>query len=178
MSRKGKKSIVVPKGTEIKVDGLNVKVKGPKGQLELEVKKGIDITQEGEELFLSYDEKQKDFSKFQGLYRTLICNLIEGANSGFNKQLELIGVGYRATVKGNDLDLSLGFSHPTVVAIPEGLAVKVEKNTLVTISGIDKQKVGQFAAQIRGMKPPEPYKGKGVRYVGEYVRKKAGKTGK
>ncbi|NCF71348.1 MAG: 50S ribosomal protein L6 [Chlamydiales bacterium] len=178
MSRKGKKPIVVPQGTDVKVDGSKVIVKGPKGQLDVEVKEGLAIKLDGQEIYLSYDENQKGFSKFQGLYHTLISNLIEGTSKGFSKQLELIGVGYRAAVKGQQLDLSLGFSHPTLVDIPQGLSVTVEKNTLVTVTGIDKQQVGQFCAQIRAMKPPEPYKGKGVRYVGEYVRRKAGKTGK
>lgn len=178
MSRKGKKPIVVPQGTDVKVDGSKVIVKGPKGQLDVEVKEGLAIKLDGQEIYLSYDENQKGFSKFQGLYHTLISNLIEGTSKGFSKQLELIGVGYRAAVKGQQLDLSLGFSHPTLVDIPQGLSVTVEKNTLVTVTGIDKQQIGQFCAQIRAMKPPEPYKGKGVRYVGEYVRRKAGKTGK
>ncbi|MCH1430910.1 MAG: 50S ribosomal protein L6 [Chlamydiales bacterium] len=178
MSRKGKKPIVVPQGTDVKVDGSKVIVKGPKGQLDVEVEEGLAIKLDGQEIYLSYDENQKGFSKFQGLYHTLISNLIEGTSKGFSKQLELIGVGYRAAVKGQQLDLSLGFSHPTLVDIPQGLSVTVEKNTLVTVTGIDKQQVGQFCAQIRAMKPPEPYKGKGVRYVGEYVRRKAGKTGK
>lgn len=178
MSRKGKKPIELPKGVEVKQTGSLVEVKGPKGLLSLEIKSNIDIEIKDGEVILSYDESQGQLSKFLGLYRSLIANLVEGTTKGFEKKLELIGVGYRAAVKGNSLDLSLGFSHPTEMPIPEGIQVAVEKNTVVTISGMDKQQVGLFASQIRALKPPEPYKGKGIRYQGEYVRRKAGKTGK
>jgi len=125
---------------------------------------------------ISLVRENAEWSKFHGLYRSLINNMVEGVTKGFEKSLEMIGVGYRAAVQGRLLDLQIGLSHPTKLDIPQGIEVKVDKNTLITVSGADKQMVGQFAANIRSKKPPEPYQGKGIRYVGEYVRKKAGKA--
>lgn len=178
MSRLAKKPIELPKGTEIKFENNTVVVKGSKGQLTLDVKEGIDVKVEDTNLWVSLKEHTKLKKAFLGLYRSLIGNMVEGVNKGFEKRLQLIGVGYRAAVKGNDLDLQVGFSHPTAMPIPEGIDVKVEKSVAIVISGINKQEVGQFAADVRAKRPPEPYKGKGIRYEGEYVRKKAGKAAK
>ena len=178
MSRLGKKPITVPKGVEVKVTGNTVHVKGPKGQITQEFGHGVVVTVDNEQLLVGLEEKAKENGNFQGLYRSLIQNMVNGVTQEFQKQLELIGVGYRAAVSGKNLDLQLGFSHPVSMPIPEGLTVNVEKNTSITISGVNKQVVGQFAADIRAKRKPEPYKGKGVRYKDEVVRKKAGKAGK
>ena len=176
MSRKGKYPIPLPKGVEVKHSEGKVNVKGPKGTLSQYVVPEIKLELSDSEVLVTWDSQGRERSNFHGLYRSLIENMIKGASEGFNKKLELIGVGYRANVQGRSLNLQLGFSHPTVMEIPEGLEVSVEKNTKVTISGLDKQRVGQFAARIRSKRPPEPYKGKGVRYEGEHVRRKAGKA--
>lgn len=178
MSRIGKEPITLPKGSEAKLVGKLLTVKGPKGSLELELMDCVDVTIEGDVLSVSLKGDNKENSKFHGLHRALINNMVEGTTKGFEKVLEMQGVGYRAAVKGTQLDIQAGFSHPTLLDIPEGIQVKVEKNTAITLTGIDKQKVGQFAAEIRAKRPPEPYKGKGIRYRGEYVRRKAGKTAK
>lgn len=176
MSRKGKLPIPVPKGVEVKITPSEISVKGPKGTLRQALLGGIVIKHEGEQLLVALDENHKDNENYHGLYRTLIDNMIHGATKGFESKLEMVGVGYRAAVQGRLLDLQIGFSHPTKLPIPEGIQVAVEKNTQITISGIDKQAVGQFAASVRAKRPPEPYQGKGIRYSGEYVRKKAGKS--
>lgn len=176
MSRKGKLPIPVPKGVEVKVSDNEVFVKGPKGSLQQSVVPGIGVTVEGNEILVSLNNENSELKKFHGLFRTLIHNMVVGTTEGFEKRLEMIGVGYRASIQGDMLDLLLGFSHPTKLLIPKGLTVKVEKNTLIIISGFDKHLVGQFAANVRSMRPPEPYQGKGIRYSGEYVRKKAGKA--
>jgi large subunit ribosomal protein L6 len=178
MSRKGKLPIPLPKGVEVKVSKDNVAVKGPKGTLQQKLVPGVTVDVKPDHIEVSVPETDRKMSKFHGLYRTLIFNMINGITQGFEERLEMIGVGYRAAVQGNLLDVSVGFSHPTKVEIPAGIQVKVEKNTLIIINGIDKQAVGQFAAQVRAMRPPEPYQGKGIRYVGEYVRRKAGKAAK
>jgi len=175
MSRKGKSPILLEKGVEIKVNGKQVQVKGPKGSLSLELKEDIEVKVEGSHIVVSAAEKE-GISKFHGLYRTLIQNMVTGTSKGFEKILELVGVGYRAAVKGKALDLQLGYSHPTLINIPEGIEVKVDKNTTIVVSGIDKQKVGSFAAEVRSLRPPEPYQGKGVKYKDEYIRRKAGKA--
>jgi len=176
MSRKGKLPIPVPQGVEVKVSKTEISVKGPKGMLQQPLVEGIEVQVEDNQILVTLGSELKGQESFHGLYRTLIDNMILGTTKGFEKHLQMIGVGYRAAVKGNVLDIQAGFSHPTTLPIPEGIEVKVEKNTSVTISGIDKQKVGQFAANIRAKRPPEPYQGKGIRYKGEYVRKKAGKA--
>lgn len=176
MSRKGKLPIPLPSGVEVKVTSNEVSVKGPKGTLTQKLVPGIQVTVENNEIQVSLDTEKSGVSQFQGLYRSLILNMVTGTTVGFEKKLEMIGVGYRASVQGELLDLLLGFSHPTKLPIPKGLTVKVDKNTLIHISGFDKHLVGQFAANVRSMRPPEPYQGKGIRYSGEYVRKKAGKS--
>lgn len=179
MSRLGKTPIPVPKGVEVKIakDGA-VSVKGAKGQLELNLPAGLHLKQQGEELLLECDEKVIAKQSFYGLYRSLIRNNILGVSEGYEVKLTLIGVGYRANVQGQKLDLQLGFSHPTWLEIPKTIQVLVEKGTSISIKGPDKKEVGQFAAQVRAIRPPEPYKGKGVRYENEYVRKKEGKAAK
>lgn len=174
MSRIGRKSIEIPEGVEVKVSGKRVSVKGPKGALDFDFHDDIKTDVAEKEIKVSTDRNTKQARSLWGLTRMLIANMIEGATKGFEKQLELQGVGYRMAVQGKKLNMALGFSHPVEVEIPEGLEAKIEKNVL-TISGIDKQKVGQFAASIRATKKVEPYKGKGFRYAGEIVRKKAGK---
>lgn len=176
MSRKGKLPIPLPKGVEVKISDTEVAIKGPKGHLLQKLVPGIQVAVNGNQVIVSLQENQVDLNRYHGLYRTLIHNMILGTTEGFEKRLEMIGVGYRAAVQGDVLDLQLGFSHPTKLPIPKGLTVKVDKNTLITITGFDKHLVGQFAATVRQMRPPEPYQGKGIRYVGEYVRKKAGKA--
>jgi large subunit ribosomal protein L6 len=178
MSRVGKTPVPLKKGVEVTIKDNTVTIKGPKGTLTQNLMAGITVKEENETLVLSIPEDKEELSAFHGLYRSLINNMVIGVTEGFSKDLELIGVGYRAAVKGNALDLQLGFSHPMLLDIPQGLEVKVEKNTQVTVSGCDKQAVGQFAALVRAKRPPEPYKGKGVRYKNEYVRRKAGKSGK
>jgi large subunit ribosomal protein L6 len=174
MSRKGKLPIPIPKGVEVKISADEVSVKGPKGELTQKLGAGIRVNEEGGNiLVILEDEKQHNF---HGLYRTLIHNMVLGTTQGFEKKLEMIGVGYRAAVQGDLLDLQLGFSHPTKLTIPKGISVTVDKNTKITISGFDKHLVGQFAAVVRRKRPPEPYQGKGIRYADEYVRKKAGKA--
>lgn len=176
MSRKGKLPIPLPKGVEVKVSNTEVFVKGPKGSLHQKLVPGVQVKVEGNQVVVALENEGADLGHFHGLYRTLIQNMVTGTTEGFEKRLEMIGVGYRAAVQGDLLDLQLGFSHPTKLTIPKGLTVKVDKNTLIIISGSDKHLVGQFAADVRSKRPPEPYQGKGIRYLGEYVRKKAGKA--
>ncbi len=178
MSRYARTPIPLPKGIEAKKTNLVVTVKGPKGQLELEVKEGIGLTVNDDHLLITLDEKSKLPLAMHGLYRSLVNNMVIGVSAGFEKRLSLVGVGYRAALAGTQLDMQLGFSHPTKLDIPKGIEVKVDKSTTIIIQGVDKQQVGQFAASVRSLRPPEPYKGKGVRYENEYVRKKAGKAGK
>jgi large subunit ribosomal protein L6 len=176
MSRKGKLPIPMPKGVEIKINKECVSVHGPKGTLSQNLVPGVHVEVVDGEIVVSLTEEYASEGRLHGLYRSLIDNMVLGVSKGFEKKLEMIGVGYRAAVKGHLLDLQVGFSHPTGVDIPKGIEVKVEKNTLIQITGIDKRVVGQFAADVRGMRPPEPYQGKGIRYQNEYVRKKAGKA--
>ena len=177
MSRLARKPIECPKGVELKVVGRKVTLKGPKGTFELELNEGVgvDVADGSVDVKVLENLTHKPFI---GLNASLLKNAIEGVSNGFEKKLELQGVGYKAALKGNTLDLALGFSHPNIVLIPNGLNVTVEKGTLITIAGVDKQQVGQFAATVRAIRPPEPYKGKGVRYKDEVVRRKAGKTAK
>ena len=175
MSRIGKKAVAVPSGVTVTIEGQTVTVKGPKGQLAWTVAEEIEIKQEGAELLLT---KHVDTTRAQamwGLSRTLIANMVQGVTDGFEKSLELVGVGYRAAMKGNALSMQLGFSHEVDVPPPAGITFAVPKQTEIKISGIDKQVVGEIASQIRRLRPPEPYKGKGVRYAGEQVRRKEGK---
>ena len=175
MSRIGKKAVAVPSGVTVTIEGQTITVKGPKGQLAWTVAEEIEVKQEGAELLLT---KRVDNTRAQamwGLSRTLVANMVEGVTSGFEKTLELVGVGYRAAMKGNALSMQLGFSHEVDVPAPAGVTFAVPKQTEIKISGIDKQVVGEIASQIRRLRPPEPYKGKGVRYAGEKVRRKEGK---
>ena len=177
MSRIGNKAVALPSGVELKLADGVLSVKGPKGELSEAMPSEIDIKIEDGQV--SFDRPRNDTKTraLHGLARALTNNMVTGVTEGFSKQLEIQGVGYRAESKGKTLNLLLGFSHPVEMPVPEGLSVSVENNTLVKIEGIDKQQVGQFAADVRSLRPPEPYKGKGVRYVDEYVRRKVGKTG-
>lgn len=179
MSRLGKTPVAIPKGVEVKPskEGL-VQIKGPKGTLQLQLPPGLHLKVEGQEALLERDEKNGPDNAVYGLYRALVKNHVLGVNEGYEVKLSLIGVGYRANVQGNKLDLQVGFSHPTALPIPKNLQVVVDKGTSISIKGIDKREVGQFASSVRAMKPPEPYKGKGIRYENEYVRKKEGKAAK
>jgi large subunit ribosomal protein L6 len=176
MSRIGKAPIPVPKGVEVRQAGAAVEVKGPRGTLAQTMPAGISFQVEAGMLHVKREGNAKKVRSLHGLVRTLIANMVTGVTKGFEKRLEIVGIGYRATLQGRSLQLSLGYSHPVNYAIPEGIEVGVEKQTTITITGIDKQKVGQVAAEIRSFKKPEPYKGKGIRYVGELVRRKAGKA--
>lgn len=176
MSRIGKTPVSIPRGVEIKVDNRVITIKGPKGTLSIELLKDFNIKVEKEELFVVMEKENRDLSAMHGLYRATINNHVKGVTQGFEKRLTLVGVGFRAMVQGHKLDLQVGFSHPTQLVIPKGITVQVDKNTEIIISGADRQQVGQFAAAVRSIKSPEPYKGKGIRYKEEYVRKKAGKA--
>ncbi len=179
MSRIGNKPIAVPQGVEVKLEDGWVVVKGPKGELREKMLPGIEIKlEEGIVRVVNTQPEDKQHRAWHGLLRSLIANMITGVTEGWKKELQLVGVGYRAKLEGKKLVLSVGFSHNVEVEIPEGLEVKVDKNTEITVSGIDKYQVGQLAANIRAVRPPEPYKGKGIRYKGEQVRRKAGKAGK
>jgi len=175
MSRIGKKAVATPSGVAVTLDGQAISVKGPKGQLAWTVPEEIAITHEGGEISLSPREETQRARAMWGLSRTLVDNMVEGVTKGFERNLELVGVGYRAAMKGSSLSLQLGFSHDVDLKAPEGITFTVAKPTEVKVSGIDKQAVGEMAARIRRIRPPEPYKGKGVRYAGEVVRRKEGK---
>lgn len=176
MSRIGKQSIVVPKEVKVEISGQEVKVQGPKGALNLSFSELIEVNLSENTLSVKRNKDSKIARCLHGTTRALIANLIKGVTEGFKKELEIIGVGYKTQMKGKKLDLNIGFSHPVEIEVPEGLKVSTPSNTRIAIEGIDKQKVGQFAAKIRKIYPPEPYKGKGIRYVGEEVRKKIGKA--
>ncbi len=179
MSRLGKIPIDLPKGVEVKISPQDLlSVKGPKGTLTLEMKKGLILEVKEGKVTINVDKNTNISSAFHGLYRSLIKNMIVGVDKGFKKELTLVGVGFRAQVKGNVLDFQIGYSHPTEIEIPKDLKVSVNKSVDILIEGMDKQKVGQFAATVRDLRKPEPYKGKGIRYKDEYVRKKAGKAAK
>ncbi len=178
MSRIGRNPITVPSGVEVNIDGREVTVKGPKGTLSHTVAEPIEVNLEDGKVVVS---RPNDINKVRGLHgltRTLINNMVVGVTEGFKKTLEIQGVGYRVVAKGKNLEFSLGYSHPITVEPPEGITFKVEKPTQLVVEGIDKQKVGEVAANIRKLRRPDPYKGKGVRYEGEYVRRKVGKAGK
>lgn len=175
MSRIGKKAVPVPNGVTVTLDGQTVTVKGPKGQLSWTVAEEIEVKQEGGELTLTKRGDSQRAQAMWGLSRTLVANMVTGVTTGFERSLELVGVGYRAAMKGDALSMQLGFSHEVNVPPPSGISFAVPKQTEIKISGIDKQQVGEMAAQIRRIRPPEPYKGKGVRYAGEQVRRKEGK---
>src|ERR671913_2126531 len=176
MSRIGKKPIPVPKGVQVNLkDGL-VEVKGPKGQLTQSLPPGVSVALEDGQIVASVGDAREQ-RKFHGLGRTLVANAVLGVSEGFKRELDIVGVGYRAEVKGRDVHFALGYSHPVVFPLPQGIDVAIEKQTHVTVTGIDKQLVGQVAANMRSLRKPDPYKQKGVRYTGEVLKKKAGKTG-
>jgi large subunit ribosomal protein L6 len=175
MSRIGKKPVALPKGVTASVEGQTVKVKGPKGELSVKLVPEVSVSLGEGAIQVSPREGAERGPQMWGLSRTLVNNLVEGVTNGFTQKLEIQGVGYRAAVQGKVLNLQLGFSHDVPYPIPAGITIVTEKPTMISVSGIDKQLVGQVAAEIRGYRPPEPYKGKGVRYEGEYVRRKEGK---
>ena len=177
MSRVGKQPISLPEKVSIKVDASRkVLVEGPKGKLDYTLPEGVNLKQEDATVLLERTSEERHVRALHGTAQRLISNMVHGVSQGFKKDLEIQGVGFRAAVKGTNLDLSLGYSHPLLHPIPTGLKVTVNENTKISVEGIDKQVVGQFAADVRSYYPPEPYKGKGVRYVGEYVRRKEGKS--
>lgn len=176
MSRIGKKAITLPKGVELKIDGNHVIVKGAKGQLERELHPSVKVVLDGDQVVVSLREDTKSLRRFHGLSRTLVANMIEGCSVGFTKKLSLIGVGYRAAPEGKGLKMNLGFSHPINIKPVDGIEFKVEKNTTIFVSGASKEVVGQIAADIRSLRPPEPYHGKGVRYADERIITKVGKA--
>ena len=179
MSRIGKKPVVIPDGVEVKIDGQVVTAKGPLGTETVELREEVTVKVENNEIIVDIkDHNDRKSRALWGLSRTLVNNALEGVKHGFTKKLEIQGVGYRANMEGSNLNLVLGYSHPVLVTPPEGIKISVEANTKITVTGSNKQMVGDVAAEIRGKRPPEVYKGKGVRYEGEYVRRKAGKTGK
>jgi large subunit ribosomal protein L6 len=178
MSRIGRKSIPVPAGVDVTITGQTVKVKGPKGELSHTVAEPITVERDGAELHVNRPNDERKAKELHGLSRTLVANMIVGVTEGYKKTLEINGTGYRVTAKGKDLEFALGFSHPVNVVAPAGISFSVERPTQFTVSGIDKQLVGEVAANIRKIRPPEPYKGKGVKYQGEVIRRKAGKAGK
>ncbi|MFI1193097.1 50S ribosomal protein L6 [Micromonospora sp. NPDC020750] len=179
MSRIGRKSIPVPAGVDITIDGQTVKVKGPKGELSHTLAEPITAERaEDGQLQVNRPNDERKAKELHGLSRTLVANMIVGVTEGHRKSLEIAGTGYRVTAKGKDLEFALGFSHAVLVPAPDGITFTVEKPTVFHVAGIDKQQVGEVAANIRKIRPPEPYKGKGVKYQGEVIRRKAGKAGK
>lgn len=176
MSRIGKKPIPLPKGVDVTVDGSTVKVKGPKGELTRTFQQSMQIRVENGEVIVERPTDEKADRAIHGLTRALLANMVQGVTEGFRKTLEIIGVGYRAEKKGKNLVVSVGYSHPVHYPEPEGISLTTPAPTTIVIEGIDKQQVGQVAAELREFRPPEPYKGKGIRYQGEQVRRKAGKT--
>jgi large subunit ribosomal protein L6 len=178
MSRIGRLPVAVPAGVNVSIDGRTVTVTGPKGTLSHTVAEPITVAQNDGTITVSRPDDERESKALHGLSRTLIANMVTGVTSGYTKTLEIVGTGYRVTPRGNDLEFALGFSHPVVVPAPDGITFRVETNTRFAVEGIDKQKVGEVAANIRKLRRPDPYKGKGVRYQGEVIRRKAGKAGK
>jgi large subunit ribosomal protein L6 len=177
MSRIGNSPIPVPAGVDVSVEGPTVSVKGPKGALSRWVDERIAVSVDDGVVTLSRDSDERDIRSLHGLYRALLANMVTGVSDGYRKELQAVGVGYRANLQGRRLELQVGFSHPVVIEAPEGIDFEVPEPTRIVVSGIDKELVGQTAADIRRVRPPEPYKGKGIRYVDEQVRRKAGKAG-
>ncbi len=178
MSRIGKKPITIPAGVDVKINGSEVTVKGPKGELKNTFNEAISIVMEGSEIVVSRPTDNKEHRSLHGLTRTLIANMVEGVTNGYKKELEVNGVGYRAQKQGKNLVMNLGYSHQVIMPEIDGITVDVPNNNSIIISGPDKQKVGQFAAEVREKRPPEPYKGKGIKYVDEHIRRKEGKAAK
>ncbi len=178
MSRIGKLPVQIPDGVEVKVENNLVTAKGPMGTESVQIRDEIEVKVEGKEIILTRKEDDRKSRSLHGLSRTLVQNIVTGVKEGFTKKLEIQGVGYRAQMQGTAINLQLGYSHPVIIEPPAGIKIAVEANTKITVTGSNKQMVGDVAAQIRSKRPPEVYKGKGVRYEGEYVRRKAGKAGK
>ena len=178
MSRIGKNPVPVPEKVTVSLDGLTVRVKGPKGELERTLPEGVSVSQQDNSIVVAPTSNKRMSRERHGLCRALVANMIEGVHNGYSKSLEIIGVGSRAQVKGTTLVVSAGYSHPVEMEAPDGITFKVENNTKVIVSGIDKELVGNEAAKVRAIRPPEPYKGKGIRYEGEWILRKAGKSGK
>jgi len=178
MSRIGKQPITLPTGVEVRIDGADVTVKGPKGELSQRIDPDLVIEQLDGQLVLTRPTEQSRHRAMHGLYRTLVANMVTGVSEGFSKTLEMQGVGYRAQMQGTNLVLNIGFSHPVEVPPPATIEFEVDGTSKIIVKGVSKQQVGQVAADVRKIRPPEPYKGKGIRYAGEYVRRKAGKAGK
>ena len=178
MNRNGNKVVVLPQGVEVKQNGNEITVKGPKGELTRTFSEDIKMNIEGNEVTFTRPNDSKEMKTIHGTTRAIFHNMVVGVSEGFQKALELIGVGYRAQLQGSKLVLNVGYSHPVEITAPAGITFEVPSNTQVVVKGISKEAVGEIAANIRGVRPPEPYKGKGIRYVGEYVRRKEGKTGK
>jgi large subunit ribosomal protein L6 len=178
MSRIGRLPVPVPSGVDVSIDGAAVTVKGPKGTLSHTLARPITIEQADGELRLVRPDDQRESRSLHGLSRSLVANMVQGVTTGYEKTLEIVGVGYRVTAKGSDLEFALGFSHPVVITPPEGITFEVQAPTRFVVRGIDKQQVGEVAANIRKLRRPDPYKGKGVRYSGEVIKRKVGKAGK
>ena len=178
MSRIGKNPVPLPDKVTVSLDGLTVKVKGPKGELERTLPEGVSVSQEENTIVVTPSTTKRFSRERHGLCRTLVANMVEGVSNGYSKSLEIVGVGSRAQVKGKTLVVSAGYSHPVEMEPPDGITFKVENNTKVIVSGIDKELVGNEAAKVRAIRPPEPYKGKGIKYEGERIMRKAGKSGK
>ena len=179
MSRIGKQPVPVPAGVDVTIDGQNVSVKGPKGTLTLDVAEPITVARDDDgAIVVARPDDERRNRSLHGLSRTLIANLVTGVTEGYTRKMEIFGVGYRVVAKGSNLEFALGYSHPVLIEAPEGITFAVESPTKFSVSGIDKQKVGQISAVIRRLRRPDPYKGKGVRYEGEQIRRKVGKTGK
>jgi large subunit ribosomal protein L6 len=178
MSRIGKMPVTVPSGVDVKVDGTQVTVKGSKGELSREFTDRVSFSMDDGVITVAREDDTRESRALHGLSRALLSNMVVGVSEGFSKVLEIQGVGYRASLKGSDIELLVGFSHPVNVKAPKGITFDVPEPTRIIVTGIDKEQVGQVAADIRKVRPPEPYKGKGIRYSGEYVRRKAGKAGK
>jgi large subunit ribosomal protein L6 len=179
MSRIGKQPVPVPTGVDVNIEGQNVSVKGPKGTLELAVAEPITVSRDDDgAIVVTRPNDERENRSLHGLSHTLVANLVTGVTEGYTTKMEIFGVGYRVQAKGSNLEFALGYSHPVPIEAPEGITFAVESPTKFSVSGIDKQKVGQIAAVIHGLRKPDPYKGKGIRYAGEVVRRKVGKTGK
>ena len=178
MSRIGKLPVTVPSGVDVAIDGQQVTVKGPKGTLSHVVAEPITVSRDDGAINVNRPDDERESKSLHGLSRTLISNMVVGVTDGYTKRLEIVGTGYRVVAKGSDLEFALGYSHPVFVPAPEGITFRVETPTRFSVEGIDKQQVGEVAAKIRKLRKPDPYKGKGVRYAGEVIRRKAGKAGK
>jgi len=178
MSRIGRMPVTIPSGVDVTINGREVTVTGPKGKLSLEVAEPIEVSQSGGVITVTRPNDEGNVRALHGLSRSLVANMVTGVTEGYRKTLEIVGVGYRVQARGSNLEFSLGFSHPVTVSPPEGITLRVETPTRLVVEGIDKQQVGEVAANIRKLRKPDPYKGKGLRYSGEHIRRKVGKAGK